>query len=115
MSVYIRGMEMPKKCADCRFFHYEGHDAFCCKALKELIYDDGEVFKPWKKRLKNCPLIPVPEHGRLGDLDAAVELAMQYCPDDDGACSKAGSDLRELLDEIEGLPTIIPADKEGEG
>lgn len=33
--------------------------------------------------------------------------------DDDGTCSQAGSDLRELLDEIEGLPTIIPAE-EGE-
>ena len=55
----------------------------------------------------------VPPHGRLGDLDAAVELAIQYCPDDDGSCSKADSDLRELLDEIESLPTIIPAE-EGE-
>lgn len=37
---------------------------------------------------------------------AALEIAMSYCPDDDGCCSKAGHDLREMLDEIEALPTI---------
>lgn len=37
----------------------------------------------------------------------AVALAMQYCPDDDGVCSQAGHDLRELLDDLENAP---PAD-----
>ena len=37
------------------------------------------------------------------ELKAAVDLAMQYCPDDDGACSKADRDIRELLDELEAL------------
>jgi hypothetical protein len=37
----------------------------------------------------------------------AVALAMQYCPDDDGTCPKAGHDLRELLDDLENAP---PAD-----
>lgn len=34
---------------------------------------------------------------------AVLDIAMQYCPDDDG-CSKADRDVRELLDEIETLP-----------
>ena len=34
----------------------------------------------------------------------AIELAMQYCPDDDGTCSKADEDIRNLLDELEDLP-----------
>ena len=37
---------------------------------------------------------------------AALEIAMCYCPDDDGNCSKAGHDIREMLDEIESLSTI---------
>jgi hypothetical protein len=37
----------------------------------------------------------------------AVALTMQYCPDDDGVCSKAGHDLRELVDDLENAP---PAD-----
>ena len=39
---------------------------------------------------------------------AVLELTMQYCPDDDGTCSKAGSDIRELLDDIEHLPSAQP-------
>ena len=42
----------------------------------------------------------------LIDRQAALEVAMRYCPDDDGCCSKAGNDIREMLDEIEALPTI---------
>ena len=61
----------------------------------------GNVFK----------VVPVPPHGRSIDADAVIDLVMQYCPDDDGVCSKAGADLRELLDEIESLPTIIPAEE----
>ncbi len=40
----------------------------------------------------------------LIDRQAALEIVMSYCPDDDGCCSKAGHDLREMLDEIEALP-----------
>ena len=39
---------------------------------------------------------------------AAIELAMQYCPDDDGTCSKANEDIRNLLDELEDLPSAQP-------
>lgn len=42
----------------------------------------------------------------LIDRQAALEVAMKYCTDDDGSCSKAGCDIREMLDEIEALPTI---------
>ena len=47
------------------------------------------------------------------DRQAVMEIAMKYCPDDDGCCSKAGHDLRELLDEIEALPTIEPEVQHG--
>lgn len=43
---------------------------------------------------------------------AVIELAMQYCPDDDGTCSKADEDIRNLLDELEDLPSAqqwVPA------
>ena len=42
----------------------------------------------------------------LIDREAVLEIAMSYCPDDDGSCSKAGCDMREMLDEIEALPSI---------
>ena len=37
----------------------------------------------------------------------AVELAMKYCPDDDGTVQCDG-DIRELLDELENLPPAQP-------
>ena len=36
--------------------------------------------------------------------EAVLDIAMMYCPDDDGSCSKAGEDLRDMLDEIESIP-----------
>ena len=76
------------------------------------IHPDGKVCINLDLSCKNVvgTAVSVPPHGWLIDLAAAVELVMQYCHDDDGSCSKAGVDLRELLDEIENLPTIIPAD-----
>ena len=43
--------------------------------------------------------------GDLIDRQEAIDLAMQYCPDDDGTCSKADEDIRNLLDELEDLPS----------
>lgn len=37
-------------------------------------------------------------------IGAVLDIVSQYCPDDDGSCSKADVDPREVLDEIEALP-----------
>ena len=42
----------------------------------------------------------------LIDRQSVVDIAMSYCPDDDGCCSKAFNDIRELLDDIENLPAV---------
>lgn len=39
---------------------------------------------------------------------AALDIAFKYCPDDDGTCLEARSDLRNMLDEIEALPPAQP-------
>lgn len=38
------------------------------------------------------------------DREDILDIVSQYCTDDDGSCSKAGVDLKEMLDEIEALP-----------
>ena len=99
MSILIRGMEMPKNCYGCCFFHQvdywnrdnEADILSCCKRTGEKTFDD------FIKYLPNCPLVPVPPHGRLIDAD---ELANSIT----GAIYH--SDLRDA-------PTIIPAE-EGE-
>ena len=46
------------------------------------------------------------ETPELIKLEDALAICSAYCPDDDGTCSKAGHDLREMLDDLECLPTI---------
>ena len=46
-------------------------------------------------------------------LEDALTICSAYCPDDDGSCSKAGHDLREMLDELESLPTIHTRQRQG--
>ena len=35
--------------------------------------------------------------------EAALDIAVEWCPDDDGSVGKTG-DLREMLDELEAIP-----------
>ena len=70
VSVLIKGMEMPTSCGDCK--------AFVC--YKQWAGDMGDCFcgitkEDAKAKEKNadCPLVPVPPHGRLIDADALAE------------------------------------------
>lgn len=90
-GVYISGMEMPKSCYDCPV-ECEGD---VCGITKGGC--------TWDERPPHCPLIPVPEHGRLIDADA---LSKQFVKDETYF-------TEEVVYEIDNAPTIIPADKDG--
>ena len=115
MSVYIPGIDMPKSCNECRFFV----DAWCYA----LEVDDwrNAYNKPQEgKRLDGCPLIPVPDHGRLGDLDDVINDVRHYlcegCSDYFGPDAKTEScDYCRgtmLIKAIERKSSIIPAEGE---
>ena len=88
-GVYIPGMEMPESCAECLNIGWQ--------YVFECNLDDVES----GARLGSCPLIPVPDHGRLGDLDRLEkELVFDY--------AYAAADI------CKAAPTIIPADKEAD-
>lgn len=98
MGIYIPGMKMPTSCASCPCANDE--TPFCRAANKYI---------PMLGKPEWCPLIELPPHGRLGDLDA---LEFLYEESADGwrhtpvfmdffkACAKG---VREA-------PTIIPAE-----
>lgn len=76
MSILITGMKMPKNCATCQMLEGDKGDGLCHAASRWLdddeywtwyVYPEGDIddSKPC-----NCPLIELPPHGRLGDLDA---------------------------------------------
>ena len=62
MSILIKGMEMPTSCGDCKAFvcyrQWAGDmgDCFC-----GITKEDAKA----KEKNADCPLVPVPPHGRL--------------------------------------------------
>lgn len=68
-GIYINGKELPENCDSC-FCYYNPPDSWeklCSVSQREWYMSD--------KKPDWCPLIPVPDHGRLGDLDALKKNA----------------------------------------
>jgi hypothetical protein len=96
MSVYIKDMEMPISCWDCYF-----QDCGNCRLNAHKVVDKCII----EDRVDNdCPLIPVPDHGRLIDADELPFVESENGRQDDYV----------FRYDINEMPTIIPADKEGE-
>lgn len=97
MSVYIKGMEMPTSCWDCYF-----QECGNCRLNAYKVADKCII----KDRVdNNWPLVPVQEHGRLIDADELPFVESENgCQDD-----------YVFRYDINEMPTIVPADKEGEG
>ena len=94
MSILIKGMEMPEHCGVCRF----AVDGWCYAYGKpniDALANNG--------RTNFCPLVHVPEHGRLIDADELLEHVW-----------RDKLDSRELIAKmIDNAQIIIPAE-EGE-
>ena len=102
MSVLIKGMEMPTSCWRCTLsqLYEKPREMLVCKITHE------EVLR--HKIDSNCPLVPVPPHGRLIDADALI--------DSNDIMNKTmlfGGKIIYSETAIKNAPTIIPADKDG--
>ena len=98
MSILIRGMDMPTSCGFCVFEQANGDGCEC--------YVNG-CLTEYQKRPDDCPLIHVPPHGRLGDLDAALKKLNRICLPDDLSYT-IGHDIAKQF--LKDAPTIIPAE-----
>lgn len=108
MSIYIKGMEMPKNCYSCDFgkFHSDGGQ-YCGRHMRSV--NSGLSRPDW------CPLVPVPPHGRLGDLDALYRKMFvgpdgQVYPNHDVDNWPHTMNFKEIKRFILAAPTIIQAD-----
>ena len=126
MGVYIKGMKIPTNCFECGFSHHSVDDGYydfeyCGANNAEFnnAYDSTKPhINPFEEKLKTCPLVPVPPHGRLIDADAFTKDECNNC---DGACEalpcdclNCKADCRcDFMKDIADAPTIIPAE-EGE-
>ena len=103
MGIYIPNMEMPTRCGRCDMCVPEAdgdidwHNV-CCITGADIV-DVGE-------KMVDCPLVPVPPHGRLIDGDAFLALI--------NASTILSDFLKCIINPlIRGEPTVIEAE-EGE-
>ena len=106
MSLLIRGMEMPSCCMFCPLSNSCGcglNNPPVLMTSKEMIADRPD----W------CPLVELPPHGRLGDLDRLEQMFVDidnapYSAFDGEEPFYSAEDAAQI---IRLSPTIIPAEE----
>lgn len=75
-GIYISRMEMPSGCPYCLLSHWEHNKFMGCEAVigkgRAVLTDKKYAESPASSRPDWCPLIPVPDHGRLIEEHEAV-------------------------------------------
>lgn len=96
MGVYINGMGLPISCERCPMLDWD-LDYIKCKVTDRHF----KMTECWRAiRVPDCPLVPVPPHGDLIEMDKLV----------------FEDDIYGWRDKqvVKAAPTIIPASNEGE-
>lgn len=105
MSIIIHGIDMPEHCGKCKLKVVYDDETFC-----PFFTDNVEYWIAARRRHEDCPLDPVPPHGRLIDADALGKVMCEGI-----APSVKDGGFRHPFDIIRAVanaPTIIPASKE---
>jgi len=99
-GIYIKGVKLPKRCSLCGWYSLPDYGCRVDSKGRVIKVKDALSGRPdW------CPIVEVPDHGRLIDADALI-VRMKKDP------------LWQLVDQygvesvIEAAPTIMSADKE---
>lgn len=100
MKAYLE-IEMPKSCAKCKLFGEYG-----CPFIGAV----GNALTRGERN-EDCPLVPIQEHGRLGDLDKLEQMFSDidhapYSSFDGEDPYYSAADAAQI---IRLAPTIIPA------
>lgn len=93
-GIYIPGARLPEGCYDncpCQALHW-------CQALNA---DTTETLMK-NRRLDGCPLVPVPDHGRLVDADAFERRCM---------FDSNVEDMQDVIYALRDYTTIIPGEE----
>lgn len=112
MSVLIKGMTMPENCDACpMLFEYR----FCA------LTDDHASSIEWKmeeKRMLNCPLIGLPDHGDLIDKDELYRKTAEWEEQARNQVNEGWTKWNIILTErtafkfdVADAPVVIPAER----
>ena len=94
MSILIKGVDVPKCCADC------DDDMLRIAIGCPLFASNGKH--------ENCPLVEVPTpHGRLMDAD---ELERRYMFKDEFYCEVDNDTMYLFISELDSMPTVIESE-----
>ena len=103
-DILIHGMEMPNSCGRRRCcFAYE------CKELKK--YETTFRREYCGERLKDCPLVEIPPHGRLIDADALWAEIHNICNSRYAGIITNITCIQQILSALRHAPTVIPAEE----
>ena len=110
MGVYIPSIKIPEKCSKCRNTGLK----FAIDELGLKCPEQKEIFGPTEADIKgirrpDCPLVPVPAHGRLIDADA-LDADLERQDMHTGEWDAVGFSIEE----IENAPTVIEAEEGNE-
>lgn len=109
-GLYVPNMELPDTCFKCRFMFARRH----CLLNTKIDFYSYENYDELEKRVDDCPLVYVPDHGRLIEADALIE---RLKPVETVLYRDAIGTWHDIWDEecaeIAEMPTIVPADKKG--
>ena len=83
MSILIKGIEMPDGCRDCKF-----QNDTICMLIDGCWYDESNG----ANRRPECPLVPVPPHGRLIDADDIENITVNM--------NENGTGFNRIMDEL---------------
>ena len=99
-GVYISGMEMPTKCADCLFIDYFKGQWYC-HSINDILETGSS------KRDERCNLVHFPPHGDLIDRREAIidanERAYDFWLSDD--------EVNATIQFLKEQPTVIPEEE----
>lgn len=114
MDILIKGMEMPRFCADCPFretrydpgyYQYEK-----CKASGRIFNECRFDVNTFAERLNDCPLIEIPTpHGRLIDANKLADNIATMLERNNKLIDLWLANL--IQDEIDDAPTILEAEE----
>lgn len=110
MSILIKGMEMPTSCHECEFVDILP-TCPCRKMADEDFWNNVSLAVEGHK---DCPLVPVPEHGRLIEEKAIKNKIANHILDTEYAWGWNAA-MKQCYEAVEDAPTIIPADPAEEG
>lgn len=106
-DLLIKGMKMPKHCTECDFWH----DGMLEHCLLNMEVQNEDVPAYAGQYPNGCPLVEVPPHGRLIDIDAWMTECEKLCSKAvDGNISMAV--IKRFFEVIVPAPTVIPASEE---